>query len=63
MSLFSRNDLKLATFKSLSKLPTSRHDIVADDGASVASGDLEGEPLAIEVGVALPILAPVPCHG
>lgn len=58
-SFLSTDHLKLTTFKGLSKFPTSRHDIGADECESIASGDFKGEALAIEVGVALPILAPV----
>ena len=53
----------MATCEGLSKLPIGGDDIVAGDGSSVAAGDLEGEGLAIEVGVALPVLSPVPGHG
>jgi len=49
----------LATNKSLPKLPISRDNVVAGDGAAIASSDFEGERLAVEVGVALPVLAPV----
>lgn len=55
--------LKLPTFKGLSELPTRWCRVVAGDGPAIACGDLEREALAIEVGVALPVLAPVPGHG
>lgn len=54
---------ELAPFKSLAELPVGGHDVVAGDGLAVAGGDLEGEGLAVEVGIALPVLAPVPGHG
>lgn len=43
----------------LTKLPITRRDVVARDGSTVTGGDLEGEGLAIEVRVALPVLTPV----
>ncbi|KAB8084081.1 hypothetical protein EE612_006543, partial [Oryza sativa] len=54
---------ELAALEGLAELPAGRHDVVAGDGAAVADGDLEGEALAVEVGVALPVLAPVAGHG
>ncbi|KAF3774714.1 hypothetical protein EJ110_NYTH52512 [Nymphaea thermarum] len=57
------SSLKLTTLEGLSKLPINRHSIVAGDGPAVAGGDLEGEGLAIEVGIALPVLAPIALHG
>ncbi|RWV92876.1 hypothetical protein GW17_00044707 [Ensete ventricosum] len=54
---------ELATAEGLSEGPACRNHIVGDQRASVAGGDLEGEGLAIEVAVALPVLAPVPGHG
>lgn len=50
----------MATTEGLAKGPTRRSDIVGDHRAAITGGDLEGEGLAIEVGVALPVLAPVP---
>lgn len=58
--LLSGINLELTTFKGLSKLPTSRNDIIVDECSSIAGCDFEGEGLAIEVGIALPILSPVP---
>ncbi|RZS19264.1 hypothetical protein BHM03_00051642 [Ensete ventricosum] len=55
-------ELKLYSFEGLAELPIGGHDIVAGDGPAVAGGDLEGEALAIEIRVALPVLAPVPGH-
>ncbi|RRT42883.1 hypothetical protein B296_00044776 [Ensete ventricosum] len=55
-------ELKLYSFEGLAELPIGGHDIVAGDGPAVAGGDLEGEALAIEICVALPVLAPVPGH-
>jgi hypothetical protein len=55
--------LELAAFVGLAELPAGRRDVVAGDGAAVAGGDLEGEALAVEERVALPVLAPVAGHG
>lgn len=55
--------LKLATFKSLSKLPTRWDDVVISDGLSVASSDFKGQCLPVEVSVALPVLTPIPGQG
>ncbi|ONK67945.1 uncharacterized protein A4U43_C05F5490 [Asparagus officinalis] len=57
-----RPGLKLPAFKRLAELPSSGDGTVADDGASVTGGHAEGEALAGEVRVALPVLAPVPGH-
>lgn len=38
---------ELTAFKSLSKLPTSRDDVVAGDGAAVAGGYSERKALAV----------------
>lgn len=54
--------MELPPTEGLAKWPASRSHIGRDHGATVAGGDLEGEGLAIDVGVALPILAPVPGH-
>lgn len=53
----------MASLKGLAELPPGRHDVVAGDGLPIAGGDLEGEALAVEVAIALPILAPVSRHG
>ena len=55
--------LDLASFEGLAEPPACWGGVVADDGAAVAEGDLEGEALAVEVGVALPVLSPVAGHG
>jgi len=55
--------LELGALEGLAELPARRRDAVAGDGAAVAGGDLEGEALAVEERVALPVLAPVPGHG
>lgn len=47
----------------MSKLPIRRCDVVVGEGSSVTESDLKGERLAVEVGVALPVLAPIPRHG
>jgi len=51
---------KLSSAKGLTEGPASWGNIVGDHATTVTSGDLEGEGLAVEVGVALPILAPIP---
>lgn len=51
---------ELTTAIGLPKGPTSWSNVVGDHGTAVTCGDLEGEALAIEIGVALPVLAPVP---
>lgn len=53
---------ELATSESLAKGPGGGSHIVGDNAAAVACGDLEGESLAVEVAVALPVLPPVPRH-
>lgn len=61
----SSNELfltELGPGEGLAEGPTRGGHVVGDEGAAVASGDLEGEGLAVEVGVALPILPPVPRH-
>lgn len=52
----------MASLEGLAELPPGGRDVVAGDGAAVAGGDLEGEALAVEVRVALPVLAPVLGH-
>lgn len=54
--------LKLASFKSLSELPTSRHDIVVCDSPAIAGSHFEREALAVKVSIALPVLAPISGH-
>ncbi|KAF7806205.1 agamous-like MADS-box protein AGL65 isoform X1 [Senna tora] len=44
----------------LAKGPASRHSIVRHQGAPIACGNLKGQALSIEVGVALPVLTPIP---
>jgi hypothetical protein len=56
------NALKLQSFKCLAELPICRSDVIGSDGPSIAGSDLEGESLPIQIGVALPILAPVAGH-
>lgn len=52
--------LELAPFESLTKLPITGRHVEARHGFTVTGGDLKREALAIEVGIALPVLAPVP---
>jgi len=54
---------ELSPGEGLAEGPTGMGDVVRDDAAAVAGGDPEGERLAVEVGVALPVLAPVSRHG
>lgn len=54
--------LELASFKGLSELPTGGYDVVPGDGFSIAGRNTEREALAVEVRIALPILAPIPWH-
>jgi len=51
--------MELSSTESLPELPVGRSHIVRSHTSAIAGGDLEGEALAIEVGVALPILSPV----
>lgn len=48
--------------ESLAKLPVAGSGIEGSNSSPIASGDLEGEALPVEVTVALPILAPVAGH-
>jgi hypothetical protein len=43
--------------------PASGRDVVRRDDAAVVGPEAEGEALAVEVGVALPVGAPVAAHG
>lgn len=54
---------ELATREGLAKGPACWSHIVGDHRAAITCGYFEGESLAIEIGVALPVLAPVPVHG
>lgn len=42
--------------------PTRWCDVVGDDVTAVAGGDDEGEALAVEIGIALPVLPPISGH-
>ncbi|BAS98666.1 Os06g0621950, partial [Oryza sativa Japonica Group] len=53
---------ELLAFEGLREHPVRRRDAVGDDRAAPPAGDLERQRLAAEVGVALPVLAPVPPH-
>jgi len=53
---------ELVAIESLAKGPTWRCNIVRDNGASLAGGNLKREALSIEVTVALPVLTPVSGH-
>ena len=54
--------LELAPFKCLAEMPPGWDGVVAGDRPAVAGGHLEGQALAGEVRVALPVLAPVARH-
>lgn len=54
--------LELCTTVGLPKGPTSWSNIVRDHSTAITGGNLEWEGLAIEVSVALPVLAPVSWH-
>jgi hypothetical protein len=47
----------------VAKAPSVACDVPGGDGAAVAGGDPEGERVADEDGVGLPILSPVARHG
>ncbi|CAN6484527.1 unnamed protein product [Victoria cruziana] len=55
--------VKLASAVGLAEGPVRRGDVVGDDRTAIAGDDLEGQSLAVEVAIALPVLAPVPGHG
>lgn len=46
----------------LAKLPVTGRCIIGSNGSAIAGSDFKGEALAVEVTVALPILAPVAGH-
>mgnify|MGYP006950760552 FL=1 len=46
----------------LSELPIRGRGFKRDEGLPVARGDLEGEGLTVEIGIALPVLAPIAGH-
>ncbi len=52
--------LELISFKGLSKLPVRRSYVVRSNRSATARGDLEGESLPRDNGIALPVLTPVP---
>jgi hypothetical protein len=52
----------LVALERLAETPVGGHDIVRSDGVPVAGHDDEGEALADEDNIALPVLAPVPLH-
>lgn len=54
--------MKLSAGVGLAEGPSGGRDVVGDDGLAVAGGDLEREALPVEIGIALPILAPIPGH-
>lgn len=58
-----KESLKLTAFERLPELPISGRHVVASEGSTVTGGDSKGEALAVEIGIALPILAPISWHG
>lgn len=54
---------KLAAGEGLTKRPIQRSNIVGDDVAAIAGGDLERKGLAVEIQAAFPILPPISWHG
>ena len=50
---------ELAAGVGLAEGPAGRSGVEGDDGPAIAGDYSEGEALAVEVGVALPVLAPV----
>jgi hypothetical protein len=57
------SDPEVLALEGLSELPVARGGVPGGGGAAVAAGDAEGEPLADEDGVGLPVLAPVARQG
>jgi hypothetical protein len=53
---------ELLALERLREHPVRRRDAVRGDRPAPPAGDLERQRLAAEVGVALPVLAPVPPH-
>jgi hypothetical protein len=53
---------ELLALERLREHPVPRRDVVRRDRTAPPAGDLERQRLAVEVGVALPVLAPVPAH-
>jgi hypothetical protein len=53
---------ELSTSESLAERPVSWGSIEGHNGAAIAGGDLKWEALAVEIWVALPVLAPVSGH-
>jgi len=51
--------LELCPCKCLSKLPITRHNVVASGNPAITCCDLERQALTVEVVIALPILPPV----
>jgi hypothetical protein len=55
--------VELGPAEGLAEGPAAGGSVGGDHGAAVAGGDAEGEGLAVEERVALPVLAPVAGHG
>lgn len=53
----------MTALEGLPELPISRCHVVDGESSTVTGGDTEGERLAVEKGVCLPILPPVSGHG
>ena len=56
-------DPEILAGEGLAELPIGGGDVPGGGGAVVAGGDPEGEGLAHQDHVRLPILAPIPAHG
>ena len=59
--LWNKN-LELNSLERLSELPICRDNVVASHPPTITGADLDWKTLSIEVGIALPVLAPVPWH-
>lgn len=47
----------------MAKLPIGRDEIIGSESVTITQSDLKGKTLAVEIVVALPILAPISRHG
>lgn len=55
--------LELRAFIGLAKLPIGRNEVIGSESVTITKSDLKGKALAIQIVVALPILAPISRHG
>lgn len=56
------SDSEILASEGLTELPAGRDHVPRGGAAAVAGGDAEGEGLAHQDGVGLPVLPPVPAH-